>query len=181
MNKKTNSYFNKNPKSRKTTFLSSLNTTKQIPLTGGQKHITGKRAQGNIEKEIVFTFFCFVPHDPFQIHTGPRFTGPKTLGLCHYSNFTGIDTHGTSPHQKLFNRGCNIGCSRGKVGGQNLRRETAGNRRWRRWHCKQGVNLKDRQAYCSGAAAVSSFQCNLFTSRLEYITLPNSTCHGKML
>lgn len=115
-------------------------------------------------KIIAFTFFSFVPHDPFQIHTGPRFTGPETLGLRHYSNVTGIDPHGTSPHQKLFGRGCNVGCSRGKVGGQNLRRETAGNRRWRRWHCKQGVNLKDRQAYCSGAAC-----CEFFSMQSVYI------------
>lgn len=98
-----------------------------------------------------------MPHDPFQIHAGPRLTGPQTLGLGHYSNFTGIDTHRASPNQKLLNRCCDTGRRWGEVGGQRLRRETAGNRR--RWgrHCKQGVNLQDRQTYCSGAAFLDFF------------------------
>lgn len=116
-----------------------------------------------------------MPHDPFQIDTGPRFTGPKTLWLCHYSNFTRIDTHGPSPNQKLFDWCCNIGWRWGKVGGRNLRCETAGNRR--RWcrHCKQGVNLKDRQAYCRGDAfwEFSVMQSAYIASRTDH----HSTFH----
>lgn len=83
-----------------------------------------------------------MPHNSFQVHAGPRLTGSKAFGFCYNSNLASIYTHWTSPYQKLLDWCCNIGWRWGKVGRQNLRCDTAGNRRWRCRHCKQGINLK---------------------------------------
>lgn len=90
------------------------------------------------------TFFCFMPYNPFQIHTCPRFTRSKAFRFRYYSNITSVHTHWTSPYQKLLNWGCNVVWRRGKVGRQNLRCKTTGNRRRRCRHCKERVNLEGK-------------------------------------
>lgn len=96
------------------------------------------------EEKPQLTFLGFMPYNPFQIHTGPRFTWPKAFRFRYYSNIASIHTHWTSPYQKLLNWSSNVGGRWGKVGRQNLRCKTTGDRRRRCRHCKEGVNLKTK-------------------------------------